>query len=131
MAWRYLQRLGWLFEPGGHLLAQGYSGKGEGKNNPALVTVENVGPIPAGEYAIGEPEDLKGGKHGPYVLPLTPAAGNAMHGRSGFLVHGDSIEQPGTASEGCIVLPLAVRQAMGASEDRVLVVEGPAEGVRA
>ena len=33
----------------------GYSGHGEGKNNPAMQKVPNVGPIPVGKYTIGQP----------------------------------------------------------------------------
>jgi len=60
--------------------------------------------------------------HGPYVLPLTPSLNNQMFGRSGFLIHGDSVVNPGTASEGCIILPRAVRQQIWGAGDHVLQV---------
>ena len=41
---------------------------------------------------------------GPYVLPLTPLTVNNMFGREGFFIHGDSIDNPGNASNGCVVL---------------------------
>lgn len=110
MAWTYAQRSGQLREDGA-LVAVGYSGFGEGKNNPALQAVHDVGPIPRGDYHITGPECVDApGPHGPYVLRLTPASGTNTHGRSGFLIHGDSAEHPSAASHGCIVLPRAVRE---------------------
>lgn len=104
----------------GEVAASGYSGAGEGKNNPAMQDVCNVGPIPQGLYYIGPPRDTE--EHGPYVLPLIPFPENDMRGRGGFLIHGDSIKSPGTASEGCIVLGRLYREAIYKSNDRVLKV---------
>jgi hypothetical protein len=87
-----------------------------------MQNVANAGPIPQGNYAIGAPIDLEGGPCGPYVLPLTPAPANQMFGRFGFLIHGDSIAQPGTASRGCVILSRAIREAIAASGDRELTV---------
>jgi hypothetical protein len=60
-------------------------------------------------------------RRGPMCLRLEPVGHNA-HGRSAFLVHGDSRKAPGTASEGCIILPPTVRAAVWASGDRELEV---------
>lgn len=98
----------------GELLGTGYSGFEQGKNNPALQAIHDVGPIPRGLYMIGHPQDLNGGSHGPYVLPLSPDPGNEMAGRSGFLLHGDSLELPGFASRGCIIQTHSVRVAIAA-----------------
>lgn len=98
----------------GELLGTGYSGFEQGKNNPALQAIHDVGPIPEGLYTIGAPHDLTGGPHGPYVLPLTPDPANIMHGRNGFLLHGDSLEEPGFASRGCIIQTHSVRVAIAA-----------------
>lgn len=107
--WTYQQSSGQLREDGA-LVAVGYSGCGEGKNNPALEAVVDIGPIPRGWYHVSGPECVDApGPHGPYVLRLTPASGTNTHGRSGFLIHGDSNEHPGAASHGCIVLPRDVR----------------------
>ena len=62
------------------------------------------------------------GPHGPFVLRLTPAPTNEMFGRDGFLIHGDSIEHPGSASHGCIILPRAIREAIAKSDDDTLHV---------
>jgi len=105
----------------GQLIGVGYSGAGEGKNDPSFDDVVDVGPLPAGHYKIGAPEDMEGGPHGPFVLPLTPDPANEMFGRSGFLIHGDT-DPPGNASEGCIILPREVREAIAASPDKHLEV---------
>ena len=101
----YEQSTGKLWSQDGiTLLANCYSGFGPGKNNPDLQDKIGVGPIPAGFYKIGEPQYVdKTGPHGPYVLPLVPDAGNEMHGRGGFLIHGDSLSHPGQASHGCVI----------------------------
>lgn len=119
MTWRYEQVTGRLLY-NGDLVAIGYSGAGEGKNNPAMEDVHNVGPTPKGKYEIGPPVDTT--THGPYVLRLTACAGNDMCGRSGFLIHGDSVSKPGTASQGCIIMPRAVREKIWNSGDHSLEV---------
>ena len=111
--WRIEEGEMWQIDARPHLAGTGYSGSGEGKNNPALTRVRDVGPIPVGAYTIDSPRDTP--LHGPYVLPLIPSATNEMYGRSGFLIHGDSIEHPGTASQGCIILPRSIRESIGQS----------------
>lgn len=115
MSWDYEQSSGQLSKDGVQV-AVGYSGAGEGKNNPAMQSVPNVGPIPLGSYTAGDPYDTM--THGPFVLRLTPSPANDMFGRAGFLIHGDSVVAPGTASEGCIILDRAVREQIAASADR-------------
>lgn len=112
--WTYEQVTGRLLHEG-DLVATGYSGAGVGKNNPAMQDVHNVGPIPVGNYAIKAPVDTV--THGPYVLALEPAADNEMFGRSGFLMHGDSVVHPGTASEGCIIQARKTRESVWESGD--------------
>jgi hypothetical protein len=83
--------------------------------------VPNIGPIPRGDWTVaGPPVDSK--DHGPYVLKLNPAPSTETHGRSGFLMHSDSKEHPGSASHGCVILPRAVREAVWQSGDRDLEV---------
>ncbi len=118
--WTYAQKTGDLQQDGKHV-STGYSGANEGKNNPAMDNVPNVGPIPRGDWTIaGPPVDSK--DHGPYVLKLNPAPSTETHGRSGFLMHGDSKEHPGSASHGCVILPRAVREVVWQSGDRDLQV---------
>jgi hypothetical protein len=117
--WIYTQATGWLSKSGKNLY-RGYSGSPEGKNNPQMEDRHNVGPIPTGKYSIGQPHDTS--THGPYVLSLTPDPKNIMFGRAGFLIHGDSIANPGTASQGCIILPKAARELIYQSGDHDLEV---------
>jgi len=86
----------------------GYSGFNGAKNNPGMESVHDVGPIPRGTYEIGAPFDSP--EHGPLAMPLTPCPGTDTFGRSGFLMHGDSLEHPGEASHGCIIMPRDVRE---------------------
>ncbi len=119
MSWTYEQKTGNLLYDG-KVVATGYSGHGDGKNNPTLQNVPCIGPLPEGYYTIFPPIDTN--SHGPYVLALVPFPHNQMFGRSGFLIHGDSIKQSGSASEGCIILGRNVRQAIWESNDRTLRV---------
>ena len=100
----YEATTGRLLNPDGTLLASCYSGLGKDKNNPGSEGIKNCGPLPEGGYTLTDVEDVNGGPHGPYVIRLTPDKDNEMHGRSGFLMHSDSISHPGAASEGCIVV---------------------------
>lgn len=114
--WRYEQSTGRLW----HLVATGYSGKEEAKNQPGLDAVKNRGPIPAGKWQMVSVFDHA--SKGPICIRLEPYRDTDAHGRSGFLIHGDSVKEPGTASEGCIILPREVRKAIWASADRELEV---------
>ncbi len=90
----------------------GYSGKGEeGKNKPDKEKDKNVGPIPRGLYKIGKAKMWKGMEN---VFDLTPD-GHDAHGRTGFLIHGDSKQNPGNASEGCIILSPVIRKKIAES----------------
>lgn len=119
-AWTYAQKTGEL-EHDGQPVANGYSGCGEGKNNPELQQVHNIGPVPQGDWTIsGPPENTS--EHGPYVLRLTPMPETETFGRTGFLIHGDSKTAPGSASQGCVILPHFVREKVWESGDRDLEV---------
>ena len=117
--WFYVQRTGQLYRDR-EIIGVGYSGKAEAKNDPAKQSAHNEGPIPCGQYSIGDPHDSH--DHGPFVLPLAPAMDNQMFGRSAFLCHGDSLKDPGTASDGCIIMTRKVRETIAASGDRELRV---------
>lgn len=125
--WIYAQSTGELLHDDDHhavaVISIGYSGIGEGKNNPGLQQVHDVGPIPRGFWTIGAPECVNSiGPHGPFILPLTPNDGTETFGRSGFLVHGDSIQHSGSASHGCIILNRHVREQIAGSGDNLLKV---------
>ncbi|SEB76385.1 Protein of unknown function [Rhizobiales bacterium GAS188] len=101
-------------------LAVGYSGSlsKHGKNDPDQQCVRGVGPLPCGSYTVGPP----GPGPSPYSLALTPDPTNDMCGRSGFLIHGDSLQHPGDASDGCIILKISERSAIVATGLKTLVV---------
>jgi hypothetical protein len=82
----------------------------------------DVGPIPVGLYAIGQP--YVDPEKGPLVMRLTPDPGNEMFGRGGFLMHGDLVTEVGLrlASLGCIIEPHATRLAVATSGDNKLQV---------
>lgn len=116
--WVYHQSTGELYREG-KLVVVGYSGHGEGLNNPALEHARNVGPIPAGMYRIGEAyhhPDL-----GKVCMNLTPVHHSAR-GRDAFRVHGDNSKLDKSASNGCIILPKAIRVQISESKDTDLLV---------
>lgn len=77
-----------------------YSGNGDGRNNPFMEAVPNVGPIPHGDWLIGPPYDSV--KTGPFTLPLYRAAAEPVPGsRSAFRIHGNN--RTNDASHGCII----------------------------
>jgi hypothetical protein len=120
MRWTYQQSTGLLENADRSMVATGYSGHGEGKNNPAMQDRHNIGPIPQGLYRVGNLQQTA--QHGPDVRALDPHPENRMFGRGGFMVHGDSIVNPGEASEGCIIMPKSIRVSWLAAGDVIEVV---------
>lgn len=131
MAWTYRQSTGRLSHPKLGLVATGYSGRddgdgipepGEGKNDPSKQGERGVGPIPAGKWTIASMSAATDLAHGGDYLRLVPKAGTDTLGRSGFLIHGDSVKRPGSASLGCLIFPRLIRWAIWGSGDRDLEV---------
>lgn len=124
--WEYSQTSGDLSH-NGERIATGYSGHLEGKNNPAMQDHASLGPIPRGRYTVEIIADADGNwidyehKKAP-VMRLVPDPANEMFGRAGFLMHGDSISDPGTASLGCIIMAHWVRTQVANSIDNELAV---------
>ncbi|MGH7441506.1 MAG: tlde1 domain-containing protein [bacterium] len=120
MGWSYFSGTGILIGPDAAVYTNLYSGHGEGLNNPILEAVPDVGPIPAGSWTIGTA--FHSPQTGPMSIPLTPQ--DLVHGRTGFFIHGDEIAHAGEhlASHGCIIAPLAIRELICASPDKLLVV---------
>lgn len=109
---QYFQKTGMMRRIEGvsdYPFALGYSGHGEGKNNPDMEQVSNIGPLPRGKFTMqvieenGIPVDYEG-KAAP-VIRLIPNSGTQMFGRAGMLIHGDfrNQELQGTASHGCVI----------------------------
>lgn len=118
MPWQYSQSTGQVTW-NGQAVSVGYSGRGAGRNNPQLEHMRDIGPIPRGQYSIGAAH-IHPGK-GPLTMTLTPV-GHTARGRTAFLIHGDSRNHPGDASEGCIILPPDIRRRISASGDTDLEV---------
>lgn len=109
MLFEYSQSTGILLHDGDPF-GQGYSGHGEGLNNPAMQNVHAVGPLPEGKYTICRPTAHP--HLGPVAMELMPYNGNTMFLRGDFFIHGDNAKMNHTASDGCIILPLSVRVAI-------------------
>ena len=90
----------------------GYSGHGDGLNNPSMQNVKGIGPIPQGRYTIAPPH--VDSTVGPVAMRLKPAAENEMFGRGDFLIHGYTSAMDHMASEGCIILSHSARVRIGA-----------------
>jgi hypothetical protein len=123
--WQFVQSTGELLHNWKHVTF-GYSGSGIGKNAPTLQRVKNLGPIPCGTYAIGKPYQHP--KLGECTMDLTPCEGTDVFGRSDFRIHGDSIEFPGTASHGCLVVNRIIRTRISESSDDLLRVVARSQG---
>lgn len=124
--WTYDQSSGELRRDG-EFVVRGYSGKGRGKNNPALEGMAGIGPIPRGKYRMTGV--YNSANVGPFTIRLEPIDahyGDDRHDRTGrgaFRIHGDSIRAPGTASKGCIILPRVTRERLWKSGDHVIEVK--------
>ena len=119
--WSFRQDTGRFYDPNGLFIVAGWSGHGEGLNNPSMQNVPFIGPLPKGYYTIGAPVDNS--PLGPCALPLIPDSGNQMFNRSEFYIHGAAFVHPENSSDGCIILPRAVRERLAGSSDKRLVVE--------
>jgi hypothetical protein len=119
--WTYIQTSGAMIRPDGSLLATGYAGHGEGRNNPAFQAVAGVGPLPCGMYSRGPLEEHHGSL-GANVAQLEPDPANQMFGRSGFYSHGRHNLQDLDASHGCLVLDHDARMEFLTSPDTGLRV---------
>lgn len=122
--WTYQQKTGRL-SLNGRLVAVGYSGQPGYKNDPTKQHLKGLGPIPRGKWKITEKYDSK--NVGPFTLKLqaVDVRFDDVHdvtGRSAFRIHGDSIRNPGSASNGCIILSRHVRELIWNSGDRDLEV---------
>jgi hypothetical protein len=129
MSIRYRQNPPALFIDGQTLHFPGqalYSGYGSHKNKPEDECLAGLGPIPRGVWRIVRWDDHHGSK-GPTVAVLAPV-GHDAHGRSGFLIHGDSGSHPGAASSGCIVAGPSYRARLRASGETQLEVFQPSSG---
>lgn len=117
MTWGYAQATGELSRDG-VAMGAGYSGHGDGLNDPAYEKDAGEGPIPAGSWQIGTAFNHP--HLGPCVMHLSPE--DEAFGRTGFFIHGDNSQDNHSASHGCIVLGPHLRHAISESGDRMLIV---------
>jgi Tlde1 domain len=120
MPWRFDVDRGTLYSPSGTIMAWGYSGFGQGRNNANMEQVHAIGPLPRGKWHF---LDAINSEHtGPLTFPLEPDPQTNTFGRSGFDCHGDAAKHPGKASHGCLVLPRFARERIAESPDKELLV---------
>jgi len=118
--WLYNQRTGQLRAPDGRLAQErGYSGAPGFVNDPEAEHLRNRGPIPRGQWNIG---NAFNGTRGPVTMRLNPVDHNA-HGRTDMQIHGDRRGNPNReASQGCIIFTRQQREAIMRSRVRRLDV---------
>lgn len=132
MSWTYRINTHTLTSPTGQTYSGGiYSGAfGPNQNNAAscdLSGMVGVCPIRPGSWT--GTMILNSDKTGPDTIILEPdkptaAALTALgHVPGSYRMHGDSIANPGHASEGCLIAPHEVRMAFWSSPDHELIVE--------
>lgn len=125
MPWTFEITTSKFYDPSGAVVSVGYAGGNcgknpEGRNNAAMCSVKNIGPLPEGLYTLGIPVDHS--RLGAFAIPLIPDSSNEMYGRGDFYMHGDTVPS-GNASEGCIILPRSTREAAHASSDQRIQVK--------
>ncbi len=81
--------------------------------------MRDVGPIPRGEWSIGD--EFKHEILGPVAIRLTPV-GHKAHGRDSFLIHGDNDKGDKSASNCCIILLRDLREQIYKSKIKKLLV---------
>jgi hypothetical protein len=81
MPWQYSQSTGELKLNNQLVTDDGYSGFGQGRDNPQMENIRNVGLIPRGPYTIGRAHQHPSKR--PMVMSLTPV-GHLAHGRTHF-----------------------------------------------
>lgn len=128
LCWVYSQSTGQLtyVSPGENstYIGTGYSGHGEGVNNPSMQHVPNIGPVPQGSYTMGPQQNIvtRSGRRLPGAMRLIPNPANQMHGRSGFLLHGPRENDQRNSSNGCPIFNREIRNQMGNSGDNCFEV---------
>jgi len=132
MTYHYYQNTGRFHGGSGNyeINTKGYSGQGEGYNNPAKQCVVNTGPLPATTYKLASCVNvMHETTQRPCAFYLDPQKPSEMCGRSAFFIHGCACctsgddTNPPTAgcSAGCIVLSYANRRKLRVGD--TLIVE--------
>jgi hypothetical protein len=108
----------------GYFVANGYSGNGAGLNNPAYNNVPNVGPIQRGYYQIGpQGMHVTSNGHAPTdSMTLTPLF-DVSPRAGGHMIHGGNGKGNSSESNGCIIMGISARDAIGNSGTANLVAQ--------
>ena len=124
----YHQTSGVWEDPQGAIVSSAYSGQPPYVNLPSAENLENLGPIPCGNFVMSSVIE-EHPKLGRFVIVLVPddetRARIAAMGRNpdSFRVHGERLEPPpGFASDGCIVMDYGGRVAAWQNSDHGLQV---------
>ncbi len=80
--------------------------------------MRNTGPIPKGNYSIGNA--CRNPKNSAVVMHLTPSGAQNVFGRSDFSIHGNNTRND--ASQGSIILWRPIGSQISTSSDRALTV---------
>jgi Protein of unknown function (DUF2778) len=124
----FKQSTGELFGLDGKREGIGYAGHGPGRNNPAMENVRAVGPLPRGKYTAVEmfPDHPHVGKYALHLEPDDETRARILaYGRDpdSFFCHGDSVEHPGFASDGCIIQARNTREFIWNNDRDIEVVQ--------
>ena len=103
------------------LIGRGYCGWGQDRDNPNSERLVGKGPLPRGEWVIGQASHHA--RLGPVTFALTPTEKTETFGRSGFYIHGDTASRNFSASTGCIILDRPQREAIRALGIKYLQAE--------
>ncbi|MDR1228524.1 MAG: DUF2778 domain-containing protein [Azoarcus sp.] len=74
------------------------------QNDPGYETTRNAGPIPRGMWRMSGWQTRSNNGRLRDVIVLEPMSGTNVHGRDGFLIHGDNGNGDRSASNGCIII---------------------------
>jgi len=101
-------------------IGTGYSGTGEGLNNPSAQGEQKVGPTPVGTYSIGSMGTITTSRGQlTDAMRLTPDSATQAEldslERGGFIIHGSNDYENQTGSIGCPIARPAVRHRIAQS----------------
>jgi RHS repeat-associated protein len=121
--WQYSQsegRIAFIMSDGTPIYyGEGYSGHHGGVNEPLVQSTQDFGPIPRGWWYI---TPINHPNYRPPVMSLTPTVETETYRRSLFLIHGDNACLCQSASTGCIILEVNIREIISHSPYHFLKV---------
>lgn len=138
MTYYYYQNTGRFFggkeESGAEIQTFGYSGAGQGYNNPDYQCRGSVGPLPASTYEVAFCKNvMHQSAHRPCSFYLRPLSAIQVCGRDDFFIHGcgcctedDSKVPPKIGcSEGCIIISYENRKKIRVGDKLIVMSYDP------